>query len=53
MYIKEKEVIERAHKLEIEKKEEAQQRYSEAVDKIEKKLGVGNLYDTRTKTKWH
>ncbi len=37
MYIKEKEVIERAHKLEIEKKEDAQQRYSEAVDKIEKK----------------
>ena len=37
MYIKEKEVIERAHKLELKKKEEAQQRYSEAVDKIEKK----------------
>ena len=38
MYIKEKEVIERAHKMELEKKEEAQQRYSEAVDKIEKKF---------------
>jgi len=37
MYIKEKEVIERAHKLELQKKEEAQKRYSEAVMKIEKK----------------
>jgi len=37
MYVKEKEVIERAHKLELEKKEEAQKRYSEAVIKIEKK----------------
>ena len=37
MYIKEKEVIERAHQQEIQAKEEAQQRYSEAVDKIEEK----------------
>ena len=37
MYIKEKEVIERAHKLELQKKEEAQQRYSEAVDRIEER----------------
>ena len=37
MYIKEKEVIERAHELELKKKEEAQERYSKAVDKIEKK----------------
>jgi len=37
MYLKEREVIERAHKLELQKKEEAQKRYSEAVAKIEKK----------------
>ena len=37
MYIKEKEVIERAHQQEMLAKEEAQQRYSEAVKKIEKK----------------
>ncbi len=37
MYVKEKEVIERAHQQEMKAKEEAQQRYSEAVDKIEKK----------------
>ena len=37
MYIKEKEVIERAHQQEMQAKEEAQQRYSEAVDRIEKK----------------
>ena len=37
MYIKEKEVIERAHQQEMQAKEEAQQRYSEAVDKIEEK----------------
>ena len=37
MYIKEKEVIERAHQQEMQEKEEAQQRYSEAVDKIEEK----------------
>jgi len=37
MYIKEKEVIERAHQQEMQAKEEAQQRYSEAVEKIEKK----------------
>ena len=37
MYIKEKEVIERAHQQEMQAKEEAQQRYSEAVKKIEKK----------------
>ena len=37
MYIKEKEVIERAHEEEIKKREEAQIRYSEAVKKIEEK----------------
>ena len=37
MYLKEREVIERAHKLEVQKKEEAHKRYSEAVAKIEKK----------------
>ena len=36
MYIKEKEAIERAHQQEMLAKEEAQQRYSEAVKKIEK-----------------
>jgi len=37
MYLKEKEVIEKAHELELQKKEEAQQRYSDAVNKIEEK----------------
>ena len=37
MYVKEKEVIERAHQQELKKKEEAHKRYSEAVVKIEKK----------------
>ena len=37
MYIKEKEVIERAHQQEVQAKQEAQERYSEAVRKIEKK----------------
>ena len=37
MYIKEREAIERAHEVELKKKEEAQKRYSDAVDKIEKK----------------
>ena len=37
MYIKEREAIERAHELELQKREEAQQRYSDAVDKIEEK----------------
>ena len=37
MYVKEREVIERAHKLELQKKEEAQQRYVDAVDKIEER----------------
>ena len=36
-YLKEKEAIQEAHEHEIKKKEEAQQRYSDAVDKIEKK----------------
>lgn len=35
-YKKEKEAIERAHNLEIKKREEANKRYSEAVQKIEK-----------------
>jgi len=37
MYVKEREAIERAHKLELKKKEEAQQRYADAVDKIEER----------------
>ena len=37
MYIKEKEIIERAHELELQKREEAQERYSKAVDKIEER----------------
>ncbi len=37
MYIKEREIIERTHRLELQKKEEAHKRYSEAVAKIEKK----------------
>ena len=37
MYVKEREAIERAHKLELQKKEEAQQRYVDAVDKIEER----------------
>jgi len=36
-YKKEKEAIERAHELEIKKREEANKRYSEAVERIEKK----------------
>jgi len=36
-YKKEKEAIERAHELEIKKREEANKRYSEAVKKIEEK----------------
>ena len=36
-YTKEKEAIERAHELEIKKREEADERYSEAVKKIEEK----------------
>ena len=36
-YIKEKEAIQKAHDLQIEKQKEAQQRYSDAVDKIEKR----------------
>jgi len=36
-YKKEKEAIERAHELEIKKREEAAKRYSDAVVKIEKK----------------
>ena len=37
MYIKEKEIIERAHELELQKREQAQERYSKAVDKIEER----------------
>ena len=37
MYLKEKEAIEKAHELELQKNEEAKKRYSEAVDKIEEK----------------
>ena len=37
MYIKEKEVNERAHQQEMKAKEKAQETYSKAVDKIEKK----------------
>ena len=34
---REKEAIQKAHDLELKKKEEAQKRYSEAVDKIERR----------------
>ena len=37
MYIKEREAIERAHELELLKRKEADQRYSDAVTQIEKK----------------
>ena len=43
MYLKEKEIIERAHQEEIEKREAAQQRYSDAVIKIEHKYEQDNL----------
>ena len=49
MYIKEKEVIERAHQQEIQAKEEAQQRYSEAVKKIEKEYEEGRRDLTHAK----
>jgi archaellum component FlaD/FlaE len=49
MYIKEKEVIERAHKLELQKKEEAQERYSSAVDKIEEKFEKDKINITHAK----
>ncbi len=37
-YLREKEAIYKAHELELKKKEEAQKRYSDAVDKIEKQF---------------
>jgi rRNA maturation endonuclease Nob1 len=43
MYLKEKEIIERAHQEEIEKREAAQQRYSDAVAKIEQKYEENSL----------
>jgi len=36
-YLREKEAIQEAHNLELKKKEEAQKRYSDAVDKIERR----------------
>ena len=49
MYIKEKEVIERAHQKEVQAKQEAQERYSEAVKKIEKKFEEDSLDLTHAK----
>ncbi len=49
MYIKEKEVIERAHQQEMQAKEEAQQRYSEAVDKIEERYEKDKVSITHAK----
>ena len=46
---KEKEAIERAHKLEIEKREEANKRYTEAVKKIEEKYEKDKLNLTHSK----
>ena len=43
MYLKEKEIIERAHQEEIEKREAAQQRYSDAVATIEQKYEEDSL----------
>ena len=48
-YKKEKEAIERAHELEIKKREEANKRYSEAVRKIEEKYEQDKWNMTRSK----
>jgi len=49
MYYKEKEAIKKAHELELQKKEEANQRYTEAVEKIEKKYEEDKWSLTQTK----
>jgi hypothetical protein len=48
-YKKEKEAIEKAHEFEIKKREEANKRYSEAVEKIEKKHEEDKWNVTTTK----
>ncbi len=47
-YKREKEAIERAHDLEIKKREEAEKNYSEAVKKIEEKYEKDKLNMSRT-----
>lgn len=48
-YLKEKQAIEEAHQLEIQKREEANKRYSEAVKKIEAEHEKNKKEITRTK----
>ena len=48
-YKKEKEAIERAHELEIKKREEAERNYSEAVKKIEERYEKDKENITRSK----
>jgi len=48
-YKREKEAIERAHELEIKKREEAEKNYSEAVRKIEEQYEKDKLNITRIK----
>ena len=48
-YVKEKEAIEKAHELEIKKREEAQERYTEAVNKIEERYEKDKWSVTRAK----
>ncbi len=48
-YLKEKETIQKAHDHEIEKKKEAEKRYSDAVNKIEKKYESDKENLTRAK----
>jgi len=48
-YKKEKEAIEKAHELEIKKREEAEKNYSEAVKKIEERYEKDKLNITRSK----
>ncbi len=48
-YLREKETIQKAHDHEIKKREEAEKRYSDAVDKIEEKHEKDKLELTRAK----
>ena len=48
-YLREKEAIEKAHQLEIQKREEATKRYSEAVKKIEERYEKDKWNITRNK----
>tara|TARA_Y100001963_G_C6780175_1_gene449435 strand:+ start:1007 stop:1429 length:423 start_codon:yes stop_codon:yes gene_type:complete len=48
-YKREKEAIEKAHELEIKKREQAEKNYSDAVRKIEEKYEKDKLNITRTK----